>query len=102
MSSDHEIYQIAAQLAAENKTPTVALIKARLSQSLPLAKVIKGLQTWQNNPKIAETSKPEVKKTKTDNKSSLTMADVERLINQAIAPLQAEIKELKAKLTELN
>ncbi|WOH38737.1 hypothetical protein RI844_05845 [Thalassotalea fonticola] len=102
MSSDHEIYQIAAQLAAEDKTPTVALIKARLTQSLPLARVIKGLQAWQNNPKIAETSKPEVKRQKTDNKRSLTEAEVVGLIKQAIAPLQVEIEELKAKLTKLS
>ncbi|WNC73731.1 hypothetical protein RGQ13_06990 [Thalassotalea psychrophila] len=100
MSSDHEIYQIAAQLAAENKTPTVALIKARLSQSLPLARVIKGLQTWQNNPKIAETSKPEIKIQKNSNEKPFTLTDVELLIKQAIAPLQAEIELLKAKLSE--
>lgn len=100
MSSEHEIYQIAAQLAAENKTPTVALIKARLSQSLPLARVIKGLQTWQNNPKIAETSKPEVKIQNRSNENTLTITDVELLIKQAIAPLQLEIERLKAKLSE--
>ncbi|WNC67201.1 hypothetical protein RI845_11805 [Thalassotalea nanhaiensis] len=99
MSSDHEIYQIAAQLAAENKTPTVALIKARLTQSLPLAKVIKGLQSWQNNPKIAETSTPEVKTPRKADENTLTLAEVESLIEQAITPLKAEIERLKAKIS---
>lgn len=100
MSSNHEIYQIAAQLAAENKTPTVALIKARLSNSLPLAQVIKGLQAWQNNPKLAEISKQEIKVQKVAHESTITMTQVEELIRQAIAPLQLEIEQLKAKLSE--
>ncbi|KGJ90549.1 hypothetical protein [Thalassotalea sp. ND16A] len=100
MNQNHEIYQIAAALAAEHKTPSVALIKARLSQSLPLAQIIKGLQIWQSNPAIADTSTAPDIKPKTDKTTGdvLTKAEVEQLISQAIAPLVAEIHLLKARL----
>lgn len=94
MSIDQQIYQIAAKLSAENKTPTVALIRARLPTNVPLARVIKGLQVFQSNPEIASMPAPEVE-SQHRGSNELTQAVIEQLITLAVTPLKAEINHLK-------
>lgn len=99
MSSNYEIHQIAIALAAENKTPTVALIKARLTSSLPLAAIIKGLQYWQRNPEPLQEPAPKKKVASTD--SAIAAEQVQQAINKAVAPLLAEIEILKKRIDKL-
>ncbi|HHQ4520867.1 TPA: DNA-binding protein [Aeromonas veronii] len=44
--SSHEIIRIANELAAKGLTPTTAMIKARLTQPVPMAELLKVLSQW--------------------------------------------------------
>lgn len=52
-----EIEQVIKRLVIENKQPSVALIKARLTTSLPIPVIIKALQAWQKNAKVPNIEK---------------------------------------------
>ena len=54
--SAHEIIRIANELAAKGLTPTTAMIKARLTQPVPMAELLKVLSQWKQQPvAIAES-----------------------------------------------
>ncbi|UCA12516.1 hypothetical protein [Aeromonas enteropelogenes] len=59
--SAHEIIRIANELAARGLTPTTAMIKARLSQPVPMAELLKVLSQWKQQPAESQltTSQPE-------------------------------------------
>ena len=99
MSSNYEIQQIAIALAAEHKTPTVALIKARLTSSMPLAVIIKGLQYWQRNPEPLKEPTPKINGQK--SKDALGSEQVQQAIKMAITPLLVEIEMLKKRINKL-
>ncbi|WP_265451971.1 DNA-binding protein [Aeromonas salmonicida] len=44
--SAHEIIRIANELAAKGITPSTAMVKARLSQPVPMAELLKVLSQW--------------------------------------------------------
>ena len=44
--SSAEIHQIASELKARGITPTTAMVKARLSQAVPMAELLKSLSQW--------------------------------------------------------
>ncbi|WP_371372681.1 hypothetical protein [Thalassotalea aquiviva] len=100
MSTEYEILKAAANLAKENKKPTVALLKSRLPNSTPLALIIKGLQQWQANPRL-----PEREETKQNSAKSKSKTEIESLIEQkiaqSIAPLKQKIIELENELKRL-
>ncbi|QXC39674.1 DNA-binding protein [Aeromonas jandaei] len=48
--SAHEIIRIANELAAKGITPTTAMIKARLSQPVAMAELLKVLSQWKQQP----------------------------------------------------
>lgn len=48
--SAHEIIRIANELAAKGLTPTTAMIKARLTQPVPMAELLKVLNQWKQQP----------------------------------------------------
>ncbi|HHP5404200.1 TPA: hypothetical protein ACSCX2_000913 [Aeromonas veronii] len=48
--SAHEIIRIANELAAKGLTPTTAMIKARLTQPVPMAELLKVLSQWKLQP----------------------------------------------------
>ncbi|KJF85196.1 hypothetical protein [Photobacterium phosphoreum] len=52
-----EIEQAIASLVADNKQPSIALIKARLTTPLPIPVIIKALQAWQKNAKVPHIEK---------------------------------------------
>lgn len=49
-----EIYRIAYKLHTDGKTPSVALIRARLSTPTPLPVIIKALQQWKLTPELGK------------------------------------------------
>jgi len=51
--SDHEIIRIANELAARGIVPTSAMIKARLSQPVAMAELLKVLSQWKQQPAVA-------------------------------------------------
>jgi hypothetical protein len=99
MTITDEITIIANQLANQGKKPTVALVKTRLSKSVPLPQIINALKTWQHNPENTVLSVQNNKEIN-ENKTS-TSADIEQAIDQAIAPLRNELAEIKLLLKTL-
>ncbi|WP_421260721.1 hypothetical protein [Aeromonas jandaei] len=52
--SAHEIIRIANELAAKGIAPTTAMIKARLSQPVAMAELLKVLSQWKQQPAGAQ------------------------------------------------
>lgn len=101
MTTSEEILIIANRLANEGKKPTVALVKTRLSQTVPLALLINTLKHWQHQPEHTEL--PSNSQTQCANKieSTLTMEKIEELIAKTVQPLHEEIKILKLQIADL-
>jgi hypothetical protein len=100
MTISDEISIIANQLANQGRTPTVALIKGKLSQPTPLPRIISVLKSWQHEPDFVKTKN----NITTHNEQKITAPENEELstlIAQAILPLQQEIAEVKALLEQL-
>lgn len=100
MSIEQEITFIANQLAKIGKKPTVALIKKQLVQPATLPQIISVLKSWSFEPNF---QKYEIKedKDKTDEIKQLpehVKRLIQELINEAIQPLNNEIKMLKSKI----
>ena len=49
-----EIIRIANELAAKGITPSTAMVKARLSQPVPMAELLKVLSQWKQQPHPTE------------------------------------------------
>lgn len=52
--SAQEIIRIANELAAKGITPSTAMVKARLSQPVPMAELLKVLSQWKQQPQTTE------------------------------------------------
>ena len=52
--SAQEIIRIANELAAKGITPSTAMVKARLSQPVPMAELLKVLSQWKQQPQPTE------------------------------------------------
>jgi hypothetical protein len=100
MTISDEISIIANQLANQGKTPSVALIKGKLSQPTPLPKIIAVLKTWQHEPSFIKINSEESETVEPAN-TDVDNATLSRLISEAISPLQQEIKEIKSLLAQL-
>jgi len=109
MNNTEEILVIANELANEGKKPSVALIKTRLTQTIPLPTIISVLKNWQHQPDYSASTLTTNKKNKTkdgtiDNliisKTELKQA-IEQAIEQAIAPLKQELHEIKQLLKQV-
>jgi len=101
MNINEEILVIANKLADEGKKPTVALIKTQLSHPVPLPKIISILKTWQHQPNY--TAKKSVSPhlaSNDDDKIVLSTAQFKQLLQQAIQPLEEELKTIKRLLSE--
>ncbi len=105
MTISEEIIAIANMLADQGKKPSVALIKTRLSQTVPLPTIITVLKSWQHQPnkQATEQQKNSMIMAK-ENKQQLTSGEalnkqeLEQIIAQALLPLQAELAELKQQI----
>ncbi len=100
MTTSDEISIIANRLANAGKTPSVALIKSQLNQTIPLPQIIAVLKNWQHDPKFIQAKDQKVSSIK---HSPLTPdnQEISALIAEAIAPLQKEVSELKQLLQKL-
>ena len=81
-----EISRICQQLVDEGKKPSVALIKARLPNSIPLPIIINSLQKWRSNPMV-ELAESELKNVTTGEKITL---------EHRIESLEKEVEYLKS------
>lgn len=81
-------------------TPTTALIRSKLGSPVPLPDIIKGLKSWQNNPKqtteLASTPEAQEPLSEVINVQYIhtLLRRIETLEN-AVTDLQTEVKDLK-------
>ena len=93
----NEIYRIAYQLNAEGKTPSVALIRSRLTVPTSLPVIVQGLQHWKNNPELGkEQDEEQTSQAHTDVPAQSTDSDTKviALMQQRIATLERQVAEL--------
>ncbi len=101
MNINEEILVIANKLADEGKKPTVALIKTQLSKPVPLPTIISILKTWQHQPNYSAKKSVSTHLESNDNdKIILSTAQFKELLQQAIQPLEEELKAIKKLLSE--
>jgi hypothetical protein len=105
-----EISICANQLANAGKKPTVALVKAKLRQAVPLPTLISTLKTWQHEPDFitsntSQAKEIEPRKDTNDNQlinsilNNATMkAYIEGIVAAELVDIKTELAQLKAKL----
>ncbi|MCE9685121.1 hypothetical protein LZP73_02700 [Shewanella sp. AS16] len=96
MSQIDQVLAAAKALADRGKLPSVALLKAQLSNSIPLPILIKGLQQFKAMPKAEQArlvGQVEVE-------AEVIIADSSP--EQAVARLTQELKQLKAAYQQLD
>jgi len=105
MKDSHMSAVIAAchRINKKGGTPSIGLIKTKLSRPVPLPMIIKGLQYWQANPDAGEdASLQETALSDTNtNTAELTSTDIQALyqrisaLESALTSLQTEVRALK-------
>jgi hypothetical protein len=99
MTISEEIITIANTLANDGKQPTVALIKAKLTNRVPLPEIIRLLKTWQHDPSYTQAaSSVSTQELSDDPKTD----DVNTAINQALKPIKEELAAIKKLLLALS
>ena len=107
MTITDEILSCANQIANTGKKPSVALVKAKLSQPVPLPTIIATLKNWQHEPEFTKTkSKEELGNKSQDTsqsntelvKSLLNNDAVKSMIEQSVAK---ELQQLKVELADM-
>jgi len=113
MSPIDQVLAAACALEASGKTPSLALIKSRVGNKIPMPLLIQGLQQFKSIPKaererLAAQTQPEVEETHTAEASPLTvatlaqqLAQLQQGIEQTIVLKNNEIMQLKNELIEL-
>ena len=79
-----EILICANQLANAGKKPTVALVKAKLSQPVPLATLITTLKNWQHQPEFIALQNDKNPNVYQEISSSETSALIESLLESGV------------------
>ncbi len=85
------ICQIAAQLQQEGKTPSLALVRARLGAGTDPVKLFSAYQQWRNNPPATSLQ------VETIPEEVLTTSDTSSEIEQ----LRADVARLESKLDQI-
>ena len=90
--SAQEIIRIANELAAKGITPSTAMVKARLSQPVPMAELLKVLSQWKQQP-VATTEGESLPEAAPQPAPALTL--------QQLAEQLARIEQKVDRLTDL-
>ncbi len=101
MTINDEILGLANQLANNGKKPTVALIKAKLTKSVPLPTIISTLKTWQHDPSFIVQAQESEQANIEVNSDSLETEPLRQLLNEELGQMKADIVELKQLIQEL-
>ncbi|MGL5472121.1 MAG: hypothetical protein ACRDCT_28755 [Shewanella sp.] len=113
MSPIDQVLAAACALDASGKTPSLALIKSRVDNKIPMPILIQGLQQFKSIPKaererLAAQSQQVIEETHTAEASPLTvatlaqqLAQLQQGIEQALALKNNEIMQLTNELIEL-
>lgn len=102
MTINDEILILANQIANSGRKPTVALIKTKLKQKLPLPVIISTLKSWQHDPSFiafSEEKQAIFEKEKSDSK--VNTKPFEQELQDELASMKKEILELKQLVQEL-
>ena len=105
MTINDEITTIANKLANKGQKPSIALIKTKLSGSVPLPTIISVLKTWTHqtdNLTINEEVKQKDQSANVKNVENVENDPLLALITMALKPLQQEITELRHKIDQLS
>ena len=101
-----EISICANQLANAGKKPTVALVKAKLRQAVPLPTLISTLKTWQHEPDFITSNTSQAKEIE-PQKSTRDSELINSILNNAAIKayikgiVAAELVDIKTELAEL-
>lgn len=102
MSAINQVLVLAKAIEDEGKQPSLALIKARLTPSLPMPELIKGLQTYKT---LSEEQKQALSHEQpariTTKKIQKTQEQRLDHLEQLISQLQTENHSLKKRLEKL-
>ncbi len=107
-TSIETVMQIAKQLQAEGKQPSVALVKARLPAPCPMPDVISGLQRWrqQSGPAAAQVDEqtPASQPAQPPQQSIDTPASATELqqLRNEVASLREEVVMLRRSIRLIN
>jgi len=82
------VHSAIAALVAENKTPTVALTKSKLSEPVPMPLVIAGLTAYKNDPNCINTQPVATPKAKGTEQSQLDR--IEQKLDRLLALLEKD------------
>ncbi len=105
-----EISICANQLANAGKKPTVALVKAKLRQAVPLPTLISTLKTWQHEPDFiaansSQTNQIEPQKSTEESElinsivnNAAIKAYIEDIVSAELVDIKTELAELKNNL----
>jgi len=102
-----EILISANQLANAGKKPTVALVKAKLSQRAPLVTIITALKSWQHQPDFIAPINNDVPKINDEASTKGTAALLESLLEDGSIKkviqqsLESELTAIKSELSEM-
>ncbi|MGF1695058.1 hypothetical protein L4C54_05210 [Vibrio lamellibrachiae] len=88
-----ELTKVLSSLTQEGKEPTVALVKARLSTSVPMPALITAIKSWKASNRVP---KVEVATAATSELDKITN------LEQQVSQLLKRVESLEAKLNELN
>ncbi|KHT46281.1 hypothetical protein [Vibrio sinaloensis] len=83
-----ELKDVLEQLHQEGKEPTVALVKARLTTSVPMPALITTLKSWKSSKRVPKVEVAATPKTEQDRISEL---------EQQVAELTKRIAQLESK-----
>ena len=99
MTPSEEILTIANKIANTGKLPSVALVKGRLTKTVPLPIIISILKAWQHEPEYTTV----VTNESVENKKNRQVeeANIEALIEIALIPIKQELAEIKLQLSTL-
>ncbi|NLS13145.1 hypothetical protein HGP28_09610 [Vibrio sp. SM6] len=86
-----ELETVLAQLGQQGKTPTVALVKARLTTAVPIPAIIAAIKSWKN---MQHVPKIEV--------AAATSTEAERIttLETQVAQLLERVSQLEQQLNE--
>ncbi|MGX9418774.1 hypothetical protein ACXJY6_18545 [Vibrio sp. RC27] len=81
-----ELEAVLTQLTNEGKEPSVALVKARLSQSIPMPAIISTIKSWKASKRV-----PKIE----------VAAEVTTSLDTRVEQLETQVEQLLARITQL-
>ncbi|RLV57872.1 hypothetical protein D5018_20260 [Parashewanella curva] len=89
MNEINQVLQFAKHLQSSGKTPTTALLKAKLGKTIPMPTILRGLQQFKS------LSEKEISELVVENKAS------EQVSTKANISLEEQVKQLQNQVTQL-